>query len=124
MLMRLFQIVCVLLRMALIYGKMRTNGYIQYEVLSGGGINEFGEAITPISEWSEPIPCSIKTNSDNRKGKYEDGEFRRASFTILVELMSFPHNRIKLERYGEQLGEYRVMSAEPLTSVGRTQILV
>lgn len=103
---------------------MRINGLLRYEILSDGGIDEFGEVIAPTSEWSEPIPCSIKTNNDNRKGVYEDGEFRQASFTVLVELMPFPHNRIKLERYDEQLGEYRIMSAEPLTSVGRTQILV
>lgn len=103
---------------------MRINGLLRYEVLKGGGIDEYGEVIAPSSEWSDPVPCSIKTNSDNRKGIYEDGEFRQASFTILVELVTFPHGRIKLERYDEQLGEYRVMSAEPLTSVGRTQILV
>ena len=63
-------------------------------------------------------------HSDNRKGRYEDGEFRQASFTILVECIPFPYNRVKLERMGENLGEYRVMNAEPLTTVGRTQIVV
>lgn len=110
--------------MALIFGNMRTNGILRYEILQEGGIDEYGEVIAPSSEWSEPIPCSIKTNSDNRKGKYEDGEYRQASFTILVELTSFPYGRISLQRLGEELGEYRVMSSEPLTSVGRTQILV
>lgn len=90
-----------------------------------GGLNEWGEvADTAQSTWSVPIPCSIKTNSDTRKGKYEDGEFRQASFLILVEVMPFPHVRVKLERHGEELGEYRVLSSEPLTTVGRTQIMV
>lgn len=103
---------------------MRTNGILRYEVVREGGVDEYGEVIAPSSEWSEPVPCSIKTNSDNRKGKYEDGEFRQASFTVLVELTPFPYVRVSLQRSGEELGEYRVLSSEPLTSVGRTQIIV
>lgn len=103
---------------------MRYNGTLSFEVLTEGGVDEFGEVIESSSEWSEPIPCSIKTNNDNRKGRYEDGEFRQASFIVLIETQEFPHNRIKLKRYSEELGEYRVMSCEPLTSVGRVQIMV
>ena len=69
---------------------MRTNGTLRYEILIGGGINEYGEPIPARSEWSEPIDCSIKTNSDNRIGRYEDGVFRMASFTIMIELAEFP----------------------------------
>lgn len=103
---------------------MRTNGTLKYEIVSGGGLNDYGEVEEAHSEWSDPIPCSIKTNSDTRKGKYEDGEFRQASFTVLIESAEFPHKRISLERQGENLGEYRVLSSEPLTTVGRTQIMV
>lgn len=103
---------------------MRTNGTLRYEILVGGGENEYGEAIPAHSEWSEPIDCSIKTNSDNRIGRYDDGIFRMASFTILIELADFPYNSVKLERLGENLGEYQVMSAEPLTTVGRIKITV
>lgn len=106
------------------YGSMRTNGTLRYESVSDGGFNEYGEPIEAQSAWSDPIPCSVKTNSDTRKGVYEDGEFRQASFTILIELDEFPHKRISLERQGESLGEYRVLSSEPLTTVGRTQIIV
>lgn len=87
--------------------------------------NEFGELVESTSLWSEPIPCHIKTNSDNRRGKYEDGEFRQASFTILTEQMdNLSFNRVRLERQGEDLGEYGVMNAENIESRNRTQILV
>ena len=87
--------------------------------------NEFGELVESTSLWSEPIPCHIKTNSDNRRGKYEDGEFRQASFTILTEQMdNLSFNRVRLERQGEDLGEYGVMNAENIESQNRTQILV
>lgn len=87
--------------------------------------NEFGELVESTSLWSEPIPCHIKSNSDNRRGKYEDGEFRQASFTILTEQMdNLSFNRVRLERQGEDLGEYGVMNAENIESQNRTQILV
>lgn len=87
--------------------------------------NEFGELVESTSLWSEPIPCHIKTNSDNKRGKYEDGEFRQASFTILTEQMdNLSFNRVRLERQGEDLGEYGVMNAENIESQNRTQILV
>ena len=57
---------------------MRYNGTLRYEILTEGGIDEWGEPIEARSDWSDPLPCSIKTNSDNRKGRYEDGEFRQA----------------------------------------------
>ena len=106
---------------------MRTNGFLQYEIISDTVFDEFGEPDGGSnSEWSSPIPCSIKTNKDNKKGKYEDGEFRVASFVILLEEQGsgFLPERIKLERFGVPLGEYRVQATEPLTTVGRLEIQV
>lgn len=104
---------------------MRTNGTLQYQIITPAGVDEYGEPVAAESTWSEPIDCSIKTNTDNRKGVYEDGEFRQASFTVLIEdSTEIDFDRLKLIRYSENLGEYRVMSIEPLTTVGRIQILV
>lgn len=103
---------------------MRTNGTLRYAIITEDGENEYGEAVSSSMEWSEPVPCSIKTNSDTRLGEYEDGEFRKASYQIMIELAEFPYNRVSLERLGENLGEHRVISAEPLTTVGRTKIIV
>ena len=104
---------------------MRDNGHVQYRTQGTSTENEFGELVESTSLWSEPIPCHIKTNSDNRRGKYEDGEFRQASFTILTEQMdNLSFNRVRLERQGEDLGEYGVMNAENIESQNRTQILV
>lgn len=103
---------------------MRCNGYIKRFLSQDEAIDEFGEPVAQQTSWSDPIPCSIKTNNDTRKGKYEDGEFRQASFIILIESESFDAERVKLSRLGEELGEYRIMSVEPLVTVGRTQIMV
>ena len=107
---------------------MRTNGTLQYQKLSTGSVDDNGEPIAPTEAWSEEIACSIKTNSDNRKGVYEDGEFRVASFLILLEADAKQQfesiKRIKLKRGSELLGEYRVLCSEPLVTQGRFQITV
>lgn len=105
---------------------MRYNGTLKYQTLTENGqVNEYGEPVAAQVSWSDPVPCSIKTNSDTRKGRYEDGEFRMASFTVLIEYREgFAAERVKLERLGEDLGEFQVISVEPLTTVGRIQIMV
>lgn len=105
---------------------MRYNGSLTYQILTENEhMNEYGEPISAEAAWASPVHCSIKTNSDTRKGKYEDGEFRMASFTILIEFVAgFAADRVKLERLGEDLGEYRVLSVEPLATVGRIHIMV
>lgn len=107
---------------------MRTNGTLQYQTITPGGVDDNGEPIASQSVWSDAIPCNIKTNSDNRKGVYEDGEFRVASFLVLLEAdaqQKFESiKRIKLMRGSETLGEYRVICSEPLVTHGRFQITV
>lgn len=107
---------------------MRTNGTLQYQQLSVGGIDADGEPIASVETWSDAIACSIKTNSDNRKGVYEDGEFRVASFLVLLEAdakQKFESiKRVKLMRGSEYLGEFRVISSEAIVTHGRFQIMV
>lgn len=87
-------------------------------------MNEDGEPIKGTTIESTPIPCAIITNSDTRKGVYEDGEFRQASYTILIEEQAFHYERIKLQRGREEIGEFRVLRATPLLTMGRVEILV
>lgn len=105
---------------------MRYNGFLQYQIVKKSEeLNEYGEVATgQTTTWSDELPCSIKTNNDTRKGQYEDGEFRQASFTVLLEVSPIDAKRVKLSRLGEALGEYRVLSVEPLASVGRIRITV
>ncbi len=105
-------------RTDLICGDMRCNGTLRYML----GCQDGSSSDEPY--WSEEIPCNIKTDTDNKLWQYEDGEAHQQSFTILIELERFPYSRIRLERYGEPLGEYRVTSTEPLVTVGRTIIHV
>lgn len=108
---------------------MRTNGTLQYEIVTGGGVNEYGEPVAPETTWCDPIRCSIKANTDTRRGRYEDGIFRQASFVVLIERNAHRDidviadiKRVRLVRDGESLGEYFVLSIVPLSTVGRVQI--
>lgn len=107
---------------------MRTNGTLQYQILSMAGVDDNGEPVATQEAWSDAVACSIKTNSDNRKGAYEDGEFRVASFRILLEADAKKHyediKRVKLVRGSEQLGEYRVICSEAIVTHGRFQVMV
>lgn len=110
---------------------MRVNGllYIKRAATLPGaesGFNEDGEPIKGNPEYGEPIPCHIRTITDNRRGRYEDGEFRQASYEVLLEQPRehFTADKVKLCRYGDLLGEYDVQSVEPLTVLGRIRITV
>ena len=105
---------------------MRHNGLVWVQAVSGGGVNADGEPVPCLESWGEALDCLIRTNTDNRKGKYVDGEFRAASFTVLLEGRACPCSirRVRLQRACEALGEYDVISVEPLFTVGRMQITV
>ena len=107
---------------------MRTNGlfYIQ-DVRPNEAFDEYGNPIAAKVGWKTPIECSIMTNTDTRKGVYEDGVFRQASYTILLEQSTFPCKKaemVRLTRGGEYLGEFFVLSVESLPGVGRIKVVV
>lgn len=105
---------------------MRYNGSIQYEITTPGGVDNNGEPIPAQTGWSDPIKCSVHANSDTRKGIYEDGKFRQASYVVLIESQVIPGDiqRISITRHSENLGEHDILNIEPLTTVGRIQIMV
>jgi hypothetical protein len=132
---------------------MKLNGTLKVALTKSEHVNEYGEIVSSLQEWSKPIDCCISTNSDNRIGKYEDGEFRMSAYTILLEASgafyeALAHedstlvengsdggligaerqmpviDRVSLSRYGESLGEFRVQSMEAFPSVGRIQLSV
>lgn len=111
----------------LIYGKiMRTNGYLQYLTHTEGGFNEDGEPIMDTDSWSTPVSCSIKTVTNNSKGRYEDGKFNQASYEVLVENSQIPidTNRVRLVRHDVELGEYAVQGKPIPTTMDRVKIIV
>lgn len=103
---------------------MKTNGVLSYAIVQEAGLNEYGEPIGGDVSWSVNIPCSIKTNFDNRKGRYEDGEFSQSAYIVHCELIADTFSTVRLTRYGEYLGEYEVQALEHVPDMGRIIILV
>lgn len=107
---------------------MRTNGTLQYGIIALNTelFNQDGEPIAVGLTWSEEIPCSIKTVTNDSKGRYEDGKFDRASYEVLVETANLPIDitRVKLFRWGIDLGEFAVQGLPVPTTMNRIKIIV
>lgn len=107
---------------------MRTNGLLYIETRGEAAVDEYGEVTECAASWSEePLECLLYPTADNRLGRYEDGEFRQASYVVLVEGVTFDADRIRLVRTiseEEELGEFRIISIRPLPTGDRTQIIV
>lgn len=110
---------------------MRTNGLIWAKVIvpvtgTETGFDADGNPIVSLPVWGIPIKCCIQTLSDTRLQPYQDGKFRNAGYEIHIEVQPqvFNPSEVKLNRYGEDLGEFSVKSIELLPSVGRIKIIV
>lgn len=105
---------------------MNTNGYLKYSILTGGGINKKGEPVKSEESWSDPIPCQIVTNTHNHNGKYEDGKFTVASYTVLLKkgACELTITKVSLSRHGVELGVFQVQNIEEFPKVGRIKIIV
>jgi len=105
---------------------MRTNGTLQvWQSAEDDRLDCNGELVVAAGSWGEAVECSVNTNTDTRKGVYQDGNYRHASFTVLTEApIPYPTGRIRLTRYDEALGEYDVLSIEKMPTVGRVRIIV
>lgn len=108
---------------------MRRNGFLQYRIMDDddtqSGFNDDGEPIDSVeSEWSDPIPCFIETNTHNERGKYEDGKFTQASYLAIVEKRDgFTSDTVRLTRGSKSLGEFAVQDIREV-SLDRVTIQV
>ena len=103
------------------------NGTIELKQKTGGGIDpETGYPIKPtVGDWSLPIPCQYYPNKYNNLGKVNGMNFKTASYTILIEEQPFNNEQIRLKTLdGNTVGEFSVISVEPLDAVCELKILV
>lgn len=93
---------------------------------SGGGIDpETGFLIKASRSWGDPIECQYRANEYNNKGKADGNTFIVAKYVILIEQQTIDAEQIKLEdESGTSLGEFSIISIEPLAAVDQMKILV
>ena len=73
-----------------------TNGTIQYSTLNGGGINNDGDPVQIVEEWSEPVECLIITKKHDNRGQYQDGEFSKITYFIHIDMVAFDAGRVRI----------------------------
>ena len=102
-----------------------TNGTLQYKTRTAGGFDTNGNPIPATGTWSDPIDCFIQTNQHSNKGKYQDGKFIIAAYTVLIESQEIDTDRVWLiTDKGKDMGEFAVQDIRFMDTVGRVKITV
>lgn len=107
---------------------MRTNGSLTYKIpadASATAFNEDGEPIAASVEWSDAIPCFIQTNTHDKRGFYQDGQFTQAKYIVLAERGKVLEttDAVRLTRGSVFLGEFTVQDLQN-TTLDRIKIQV
>ena len=106
------------------------NGTIQAKVKFGsGGIDSSTGFPVKRKEaaYEAPIPCQYSANQNNQLGRVNGEHFTIAHYSILIEqpAQPFTAEQVRLcDMNGRILGEYSVMSIEPLDAVCELRITV
>ena len=102
------------------------NGTIETKVKSAAGINPAtGFPNVSQGSWSTPIPCQYIPNAHNNLGIANGEHYVQAKYAILIDLMQFSSEQIRLkDMQGNVIGEFSVISVEPLQAVDELKILV
>lgn len=106
---------------------MMTNGTISFQFVTENGFSVNGDPLPDAKAWSVPeIPCLIRTNQHNQKGKVRDGKFEMSAYTIHLEMMEeITAKRVKLVNdRGNNLGEFEIQDIQYLKLVKRIKITV
>ncbi len=105
------------------------NGTIEFKSKTGGGIDlETGYPSKPSSEnWGEKIPCNIQHTKMNLLAQAIGGEhFKSHSYEIYVdEDTEVTSEEVRLKDInGNEIGEFSIISKQPLEAVAMIKILV
>lgn len=105
------------------------NGTIEAKIKQAGGITpETGFPVKSTGEAFMPaIPCQYTANQYNQLGRTNGERFTVAAYTILIEQQRTPFTaeQIRLKDMdGNIVGDFSVMSIEPIDAVCQMKILV
>ncbi len=103
------------------------NGTIETKTKKAGGIDPTtGHPSKPTAvAWSDPVPCQYIPNSHNNLGVSTGQHYTQASYTVLIEERPFDSEQIRLKDMGgNTVGEFSVLSVEPLEAVCEVKIIV
>ena len=103
------------------------NGTIEVKAKTGGGIDSTtGHPKKPTSSsWGTPIACQYIPNSRDNLAVSTGQHYTKVSYTILIEEQTFAGEQIRLkDMNGNSLGEFSILSVEPLEAVCEIRLLI
>lgn len=103
------------------------NGTIEVKVKTAGGIDiETGHPRKPsATSWGTPISCQYLPNTHNKQGRISGEHFTIATYEVLIEEQPFDAEQVRLiDKTGKSLGEFPIISVEPLEAVCQLRILI
>ena len=101
------------------------NGYIKTKNKVGGGLDSSGYPTAPFVSWSEPIACQYRSIRQNFQAKDNGTPYVDVSYEILIEAMPFMADRLALfDCHNNEVGEYSILSVEPLMAVCMLRLTV
>jgi hypothetical protein len=103
------------------------NGTIEVITNSGGGIDETTGLNTESSvAYGQPIDCQFKANKFSFKGKSNGSNFTVAQYEIYIDCCdAFTGEKLRIkDAKGLTVGEFQIISFEPLDAVGQIRIYV
>lgn len=102
---------------------MRVNGEVSFRLESEASFDAFGNPIPAENGEAISFPCLVSTIKEEIRIK-DGGEFKSASYEVLIEEATIPSRALRLWRKGAFLGDFQAISIEALESVGRIKITV
>jgi len=103
------------------------NGTVQFVTLENGGLDDNGYPTPPSKTYGEGVPCQYMPAKRDLQARANEEAVRELGFTILLEMSVHlrPTEMLRLsDRFGREIGEYSVISIEPLDAVQQVKILV
>lgn len=103
------------------------NGTIQVKHKTGGGIDPttgYARRSSAVS-WSDPIPCQYYPNRYTNLGRVNGEHIKSAEYTVLIERQPLEAEQVRLtDNERGFVGEFSIISAEPLEAVGQIKITI
>lgn len=101
------------------------NGILEAQTTAGSGLDERGFPKTANHTWGVPVPCQFSPVKQNYLASVNGEPVRTRSFSILIEAQDFSADRVRLTAdNGKCIGEFSVISVEPLEAVCQVRIIV
>ncbi|MGM9810962.1 MAG: hypothetical protein ACI30J_08885 [Paludibacteraceae bacterium] len=106
-----------------------SNGTLRYTSKSSvADVDDNGNPIR-AEEADMEIPCTISVLSEDKKGRYDDGQYKKASYSVTCDLekvgSSFHPNSIQLiHEFKGDLGSFQVQRIEYYKLTGTVEIWV